>query len=379
MFCWGSWWNSFKLAGKWRFELFYWDFILGVAVAAVIAAFTFGSLGFDGLHFSDNLFLVGRRNMVIGMGAGAVFNLGNMLLLAAVSVAGMSVALPVGLGIALIVATFWSQASHPQGNPTLLLTGLVLLAAVSVAGPEVALPVGLGISLIVARFWSQASHPQGNPTLLLTGLVLTLTVVAVTTYAYLRMALAKAKQTIKGGNGRGTVPAVSWKATVLSVVGGLLLGSSYPLVEISQEGYGQAQLDPLGPYVIVFMLAGGILFSTVIYNLFFMNLPVQGAPVGMLEYLKGTLKQHALGLAGGVLWAVGAIASFVVASAPEAHLAPALTYGLGQGAAVVGALWGLLAWKEFRDSDAPAKILMGTMVILFAAGVALVSAARIYP
>jgi glucose uptake protein len=328
MFCWGSWWNSYKLAGKWRFELLYWDFILGVMVAAAIAAFTFGSLGYDGFLFSDDLMRAGRRNMAMGMGAGAIFNLGNMLLLAAVSVSGMSVALPVGLGTALIVAAIWSQASHPQGNPTMLLTGLGLVLAA----------------------------------------------VVVNTYAYRRVALVKARQAIKMGKGRVNIPTVGWKPTVLAVVGGLLAGSFYPLVETSQAGDAG-----LGPYAIAFMFAAGIFFSTFIYNLFFMNLAVQGRPVEMLEYLKGTLKQHALGLAGGVLWAVGAIASFVVASAPEAHLEPALTYGLGQGAAVVGALWGLLAWKEFRDSDAPAKILMGTMAILFAAGVALVSVARLYP
>jgi glucose uptake protein len=127
------------------------------------------------------------------------------------------------------------------------------------------------------------------------------------------------------------------------------------------------------------MFAGGIFCSTFVYNLFFMNLTVQGQPVEILEYLKGTFKQHALGVAGGLLWAVGAVASFVVAGAPGAHLGPALTYGLGQGAAVVGALWGLLAWNEFREGDPPARILMGGMTILFAGGVVLVSVARMYP
>jgi len=328
MFCWGSWWNSYKLAGKWRFELLYWDFILGVMVVAAIAAFTFGSLGYDGFLFSDDLMRAGRRNMAIGVGAGAIFNLGNMLLLAAVSVSGMSVALPVGLGTALIVAAIWNQARHPQGNPTMLLAGLGLVLAA----------------------------------------------VVVNTYAYRRVALAKARHAIKMGKGKGTVPRMGWKATVLAVAGGLLLGSFHPLVETSQAGDAG-----LGPYAIAFLFALGIFFSTFIYNLFFMNLAVQGQPVEILEYLKGTFKQHALGVAGGALWAVGAIASFVVASAPVAHLGPAVTYGLGQGAAVVGALWGLLAWKEFRDGEAPAKILMGTMVILFAAGVVLISVARMYP
>jgi len=254
------------------------------------------------------------------------------------------------------------------------LGNMLLLGAVSVAGMSVALPAGLGTALIVAAIWNQARHPQGNPTMLLAGLGLVLAAVVVNTYAYRRVALAKARHAIKMGKGKGTVPRMGWKATVLAVAGGLLLGSFHPLVETSQAGDAG-----LGPYAIAFLFALGIFFSTFIYNLFFMNLAVQGQPVEILEYLKGTFKQHALGVAGGALWAVGAIASFVVASAPVAHLGPAVTYGLGQGAAVVGALWGLLAWKEFRDGEAPAKILMGTMVILFAAGVVLISVARMYP
>ncbi|MGA2327548.1 MAG: multidrug DMT transporter permease [Bryobacteraceae bacterium] len=328
MICWGSWVNTFKLAGKWRFELFYWDFILGAALAAALAAVTFGTLGFDGFLFTDDLMRAGKRNIVYGMGAGAIFNLGNMLLLAAVSVAGMSVALPVGLGLGLIVAAIWGHASHPESNPTMLLAGLAIVLAA----------------------------------------------IVVNTYAYRRMELAKARLAIKAGKGKGTVPKTSWKATILSAIGGLLMGSIYPLVEFSQKGDAG-----LGPYAMAFVFAAGIFFSTFIFNLFFMNLTVQGEPVEILDYLRGTWKQHGLGVLGGMVWATGTIASFVVASAPEARLGPAMRYGLGQSAAVVGALWGLLAWKEFRGADVAVRILMGVMLILFAGGVTLAAVARLYP
>src|SRR5689334_22904779 len=89
MICWGSWANSQKLAGKWRFELFYYDYSLGTLLCALIAAYTFGSLNGQDLTFSDNLLIVSKHNMAYGMGAGAVFNLANMLLVAAISVSGM--------------------------------------------------------------------------------------------------------------------------------------------------------------------------------------------------------------------------------------------------------------------------------------------------
>lgn len=328
MICWGSWVNTLKLAGNWRFELYYWDFILGAVVVAGVAALTVGTLGFDGFLFTDDLMRAGRRNIVYAMGAGAIFNLGNMLLVAAVSVAGMAVALPVGLGVALIVAAIWNYARHPQSNPTMLLAGLaVVLAAV-----------------------------------------------IINTYAYRRMELARSRLAIKAGKSKGTVPKTSWKATVLSVIGGLFMGSFYPLVETSQTGDAG-----LGPYAMAVVFTSGVFFSTFIFNLFFMNLTVQGEPVEILDYLKGSLKRHALGILGGMLWVTGTIASFVVAAAPETRLGPAMSYGLGQGAAVLGALWGLLVWKEFRDAEPPVKILMGLMLILFTGGVVVLSMARLYP
>jgi glucose uptake protein len=250
---------------------------------------------------------------------------------------------------------------------------MILLAAVSVAGMSVALPVGLGVALIVAAIWSHARNPQGNPTMLLAGLAIVLVAIAVDTYAYRRMERAKARLAIKAGKVKGTIPKASWKATVLSVVSGVLMGSFYPLVETSQQGDAG-----LGPYAMAAVFASGIFFSTFIFNLFLMNLTVQGKPVEILDYFKGTLKWHALGILGGMMWATGLIASFVVAAAPEARLSPAMSYGLGQGAAVVGALWGLLAWKEFRGAEPPVKILMGVMLILFAGGVVLLSVARLY-
>src|SRR5688572_17183021 len=130
MLCWGSWANTFKLAKKWRFELFYFDYAFGVLLAALIAAFTFGSMG-DELSFLDNLmYTAGKRQIAWAVVAGAVFNLANMLLVAAISIAGLAVAFPVGIGLALVIGVVWSFILKPAGNPLLLFSGalLVLLA-----------------------------------------------------------------------------------------------------------------------------------------------------------------------------------------------------------------------------------------------------------
>src|SRR5262245_42375067 len=127
MLCWGSWANTFKFTGgKWRFELFYFDYALGVLIAAVIAAFTFGQLGTE-LSFEDNLAIAGKRSMAYAAAAGVVFNLANMLLVAAIALAGMAVAFPVGIGLALVVGVVWNYFLNPQGNPLLLGFGVALV------------------------------------------------------------------------------------------------------------------------------------------------------------------------------------------------------------------------------------------------------------
>ena len=126
MLCWGSWANTFKLAGKWRFELFYYDYAVGVLILATIAALTFGSMGDSSLTFVDNMMVAGNRKIAFGLAAGVVFNLANMLLVAAIAVAGMAVAFPVGIGLALVVGVVWNYLLNPQANPMLLGIGVAM-------------------------------------------------------------------------------------------------------------------------------------------------------------------------------------------------------------------------------------------------------------
>src|ERR1700747_408206 len=184
MLCWGSWANTFKMAGKWRFELFYYDYALGVLLAAIVAAYPFGSMGGDPPFF-DNPIVALRRNMAYAAAAGVVFNMADMLLVAAISVAGMAVAFPIGIGLALVVGVIWSYSLNKQGNPILLAAGVVLV-----------------VGAIIVDAWAYSAHA--------------------------RPVAAKAGQR----KGPGTSP----KGIMLSLISGLLMGSFYPLVEMAKGG-----------------------------------------------------------------------------------------------------------------------------------------------
>lgn len=331
MICWGSWANTMKLTGKWRFELFYFDYALGVLVAAIIAAFTFGSMGIE-LSFLDNLMITGKRQIAFGLAAGVVFNLANMLLVAAIAVAGLSVAFPVGIGLAMVIGVVWNYFLNPQGNPVMLFGGSALVVAAIIVD---ALAYG-------AQAKIQKVPEEPAPKVVVT----------------------------RGRPPQRSKPS-ALKGIVLSLVAGLLMGSFYPLVEMSKSGE-----IGLGPYTVGFVFAVAVFLSTFVFNLFFMNLPVQGEPVYFGEYFKGRPKQHLLGVLGGIIWCTGTVSNFVAASAPSSvNVGPAISYALGQGATAISALWGLLVWKEFAGAAPKTRTLITLMMILFLAGLVTISLA----
>lgn len=348
MLCWGSWANTLKLAGKWRFELYYFDYTLGLMIAVTVAAFTFGSWDSEGalaadiaaFNFLDNMMVASKTQMAYAMVGGAVFNLANLLLVAAIAVAGMSVAFPVGIGLALIVGVVLNTIIKPAGSALFLFSGvfLVLLAIIASA---------MAHSLHMANKVKVApvEPVEGRP--------------------------AVRRPAIRHGAARG--PS-ALKGILLSLAAGLLMGLFYPLVEMSKRGE-----IGLGPYAAAFMFGLGVLVTTPVYNLFFMNLPVEGEAVAIRDYLRGTLKQHLLGVAGGMIWAVGAVSNFVAASAPASvNVGPGVSYALGQGATLVSTLWGLLVWKEFAGATPAVRKRVALMLILFIGGLALVSLAPLY-
>ena len=324
MIAWGSWANTYKLSGKWRFELFYYDYSFGVVLLAVAAAFTLGSMGNE-LSFTDNFLIAGKFKMALGVCSGFAVNLACILLVAAVSVAGLSVAFPISFGVALAVSVVWQQVETPFGDKALWIGGLALLV-VAVALDAVA--------------WA-IDAPRHKP-------------------AFEDAPTGRGVKRIRHRRLTGT------KGIVLSVASGALLGIFFPITAWAQAGD-----NGLGAYSLMILLAGGFIVSTFIYNVYFLNLPVQGPSLGMSDYFRGTKKQHLLGLLGGATWGAGALMYLVVESLPR-HAQPGeLGMGLLQAAPLLSALWGLLAWKEFKGASAASKGLVAATLVIFAAGLVL--------
>ena len=335
--CWGSWANTYKLAARQRFELFYWDFALGVFVAATLAAFTFGSLGFDlggglgGFAFVDDLMLhASKHSWAYGIAAGVVFNLGTILLVAAMSLVGMSLAFPVGLGLAAVVAMLLACIDRTHVNVVLLLSTIALI---------------LVAALLDVFVWQAVAR-------------------------------RRAQEVIKTGRTKSTKVVVSWKGIVLALVGGPLVGLCFPLIAQSR-----VPETGMGPYTAAFMFAAGVLASTFVYNLLLMNLPIRGEPIEVLQYLRQPKKSHLLPFLGGMVWAVGAVSLFVASSAtaaatsagadPRPLLGPDAGIVAVLAAALLSGLWGLLVWKELANAPERARVLGALALVSLLAALAL--------
>ena len=116
MLCWGSWANAVKLCPGYRFQLFYWDYVVGVLLGSLLWGFTLGSVGQSGPGFLTGIARTDAHHALLAGAGGVVFNIANLLLVAAIDIAGLAVAFPVGIGLALVVGSLMSYAVTPQGN-----------------------------------------------------------------------------------------------------------------------------------------------------------------------------------------------------------------------------------------------------------------------
>ena len=123
--CWGSWANTYKGVRNYRFELFYWDYAVGIFLISLILAFTMGSTSNDANSFLNNVHSADGSNIISAMVGGAIFNLANLLLVAAIDMAGLAIAFPLAIGIALVVGVVLSYILQPRGNGELLAAGVI--------------------------------------------------------------------------------------------------------------------------------------------------------------------------------------------------------------------------------------------------------------
>ena len=310
MLCWGSWANTQKLAGKtWRFELFYWDYVIGILFLSLVSALLLGSFGENGRSFIDDLKQAEWDNLSSAFVGGVVFNLANLLLVAAIAIAGMSVAFPVGIGIALVFGVLINYIAVPYGDAMILFSGIGLIA----------------IAIVLDAV------------------------------AYKKLAKMKKK--------------VSTKGILLSICAGILMALFYRFVASSMStDFVNPVLGKLTPYTAVFIFAIGILASNIIFNTVFMKKPVEGEPVTYKQYFKGSIKVHSTGFLGGIIWCIGMSLNIIAAG----KAGYAISYGLGQGATLIAALWGVFIWKEFKDASRGTNMLLALMFICFVIGLGLV-------
>jgi glucose uptake protein len=309
MLCWGSWANTQKLAEKsWRFELFYWDYVIGIILMSLFFAFTLGSVGDQGRDFLADLKQADLSNIQKAMLGGIIFNAANILVAAAIAIAGMSVAFPVGIGIALVLGVIINYIATPQGNAVWLFAGVGL--------------VTVAIVIDALAYRRKASQARKVPT----------------------------------------------KGIVLSLVGGVMMALFYRFVASSMaDDFVHPKAGFLTPYTATVFFSLGILLSNLLFNTILMKKPFEGTPVSYSQYFKGGMKEHLTGILGGMIWCIGMSLSIIAAGKAGFPI----SYGLGQGATLVAALWGVFIWKEFKGSKGTSGMLTA-MFLLFVIGIGLI-------
>jgi glucose uptake protein len=331
MLCWGSWANTQKLAGKtWRFELFYWDYVLGVMLMSLVLAFTLGSMGEHGRGFLADLRQAEPAHLASAFLGGVVFNAANILLVAAIAIAGMAVAFPVGIGLALVLGVVLTYAAEQKGNPWLLFLGVALVAVAIVLN-----------ALAYRQLPGQATRGGAK------GLVLSVLCGVLMSLFYYLVVRSIAKVAVPGGE--------PLDVTVQNLARGAL--ESGKLTALTAN--------------VVFAL--GILASNFVFNTLIMLKPLVGEPVPLAAYFRGTAGDHLWGVVGGCVWAVGMGLNIVAANCAGS----AVAYGLGQGATLVAALWGVFIWREFRAAPQRVNQLLALMFAAYAIGLGLVIVARL--
>ncbi len=256
-------------------------------------------------------------------------------------------------------------ASAFLGGVIFNLSNILLVAAIDIAGLAVAFPVGVGLALVLGVITTYISKPAGNVPMLAAGVGAVMVAILLDAVAYKRLASGNKKMPAKG--------------IVLSVVAGLLMGFFYSFVAQAIGGIDPASkvLEPgkLSPYTAIVLFSGGLLVSNFLWNSIMMVRPLPGEPVPPLGdyFRKGSVRLHAIGILGGVIWNVGM--SFNIVASTKAD--PALAYGLGQGATMVGAFWGVFVWKEFQKAPRGTNPLLAAMFAFYLLGLGILIASKL--
>ena len=312
MFCWGSWANTLKMEPRtYSFPLFYWDQGIGYVLLPLLVGLTFGSFGAHPRPLLQDLLQGSGTAYAWALIGGAVWNLANILFMSALDIAGMAVAFPIAIGIALVEGVVINYIAQPKGQPLLIFSGVGFIL--------------LAIVLDALAYRNVQRH--------------------------------------------ATEPQAIRKGITLAISGGILMGLFYFLVQRSLSANFEV-LTPgtFGPYAAVLVYCFGAFVSSFVFNTYLMRHPVKGEPVTFADYFRsGTAKFHLIGMLGGVINGIGVSSNFVASKAAS----PAIAYGLGQGGTMIAAIWGIFIWKETKGASRGTQIMIAGMFAFFLAGLIL--------
>jgi glucose uptake protein len=302
---WGSWANTYKGTKNYPFELFYWDYIIGVVLCSLGFAFTLGSTGSTGESFLVNARSADTGNILSSMLGGFIFNIANLLLVAGIAIAGLAIAFPIAIGIAVVEGVVLSYALQPKGNAVYLAIGVVLACAA----------------------------------------------ISFDALAYKRL---------------GSANKVSRRGIIVNVISGLLMGAFAPFVTHSlTSGH------TLTPYSVAVFFSLGAFLCCFVANPYLMKHPLLGQPVSFAGFWKASIKDHLLGVLGGIVWGFGGCFNFIAAG----FAGVAISYAIGQSAPMIAALWGVLVWKEFRGADSKAWGYLTLMFLAYISAIVAIASA----
>ena len=322
MLCWGSWSNGQKIAARDKvpITLFYRDYVLGIVLWAVVAAFTLGSLGEDGRPFLEDLRKADWAMLGLALAAGVAFNLGNQLLVAGIQAAGLAIGMPVGTSIALVLGLIVNYLAEPEGNVALLAAG--------------------GAVVLVS--------------------------IACSAFAYL-------KKEADSQDGEDDAEGSKTKGLLIAGSAGLANGFFFWMITTSMASdFADPERGQLTPYTALVVFAVGMAVSNPLFEHILRRF-ADTPEAAQLRYRDVTTRHHWVGVGSGLLWGLG-MTSLLLASTEAGN---AISFGISQGATVVGVLWGLFAWREFKGAPTTASRWLWAMGGTYVLGVGLIVAARL--
>eukprot|EP00929_Paragymnodinium_shiwhaense_P007264 TRINITY_DN11119_c0_g1_i1.p1 TRINITY_DN11119_c0_g1~~TRINITY_DN11119_c0_g1_i1.p1 ORF type:complete len:392 (-),score=100.75 TRINITY_DN11119_c0_g1_i1:123-1298(-) len=349
--CWGSWSVCLVLSnGMISFEGFYVDMSIGIAILSTVLALTLGLVPGEGAasrtFFDDFDGSIPYDALLEAAIAGVIFNIANIGLSKSITLVGLAVAFPLGIGTALVVGTMLNYALHPEKNDIgwLVLGMLLALAAICcVSVVQMLKDKELGLAPDSSSE-SESENSSGSE-------------------VEMRPGSPSARQEPKAHN-----PSFARKIA-LCIASGLLMGFWSPLVTVAMK-------SGMTPYMELLCFSYAILLSTFVLLRLFLRCPLEGGPAQdtkplVRDYRKASCQAHFLGLLGGMIWDMGAAANAIAGASTALNFAT--SYGIGQAAPMMGVLWGLLYFQEFAGTSYKVKLLLALVLLLFVTAIVFIA------